>query len=263
LTPAHVEHGDAQIGRVLDYLHCSGLEKNTVIVLFSDNGAASESKTGSFRHAYQSDTPLEEMAEHLDELGGPTTQPLYQRPWAYAGGTPFRRYKLWPYFGGTRTPMMIDAPDRIHDPGAVRTQLVDVVDIAPTLLQMAGTQFHLTLDGVKQLPVAGHSFLPAISSGKAAGPRTVQYFEMRGNRAILDGHWRAVAMHRPGTAFASDRWQLFNVREDPSESTDLSAKYPEKLRAMQGLWQTEAERYGALPLLESPLEQSFSDAFID
>jgi arylsulfatase len=92
----YIEHGDAQIGKVLAYLKAAGIDKNTVVVLFSDNGAASESKTGSFHHAYLDQTSLVDMDAHLDELGGPTTQPLHQRPWAYAGATPFRRYKLWP-----------------------------------------------------------------------------------------------------------------------------------------------------------------------
>ena len=114
----YIEHGDAQVGRVLAYLHASGLDKNTVILLFSDNGAASETKGGSF-HAYKEDMTVEQMAAHLDELGGPQTQPHYPRPWAYAGGTPFRRYKLWPYFGGTRTPMIVDYPGHSDDSGSI------------------------------------------------------------------------------------------------------------------------------------------------
>ena len=258
----YIEHGDAQIGRVLAYLHASGLDKNTVILLFSDNGSASERKTGSFRKAYDSPS-LEDMAAHLDELGGPKTQPLYQRPWAYAGGTPFRRYKLWPYFGGTRTPMMMDVPNAIKDPGSLRPQLVDAVDVAPTLLQIAGTSFASTLNGIAQIPVAGQSFLSEIKSANAPAARSVQFFEMRGNRAILAGDWRAVAMHKLGTPFDKDRWQIFNIREDPSESTDLSKKHPEKLKELQDLWQKEAEKYGALPLVESPLEKGFDDAFLD
>lgn len=259
----YIEHGDAQVGRVLAYLHASGLDKNTIVVLFSDNGAASESKTGTFQHAYADTMTVEEMAQHLDELGGPGTQPLYQRPWAYAGGTPFRRYKLWPYFGGTRTPMIIDYPGHIKDQGSFRRQLVDVTDIAPTLLQIAGTSFSPTLDGVKQIPIAGKPFVPEITSASAPAVRTVQFFEMRANRALLAGDWRAIAMHQYGTPFEKDRWQLFNVNDDPSESTDLSKKNPAKLKELQDLWQKEAEKYGALPLIESQFSKGFLDAFLD
>ncbi|MBS1815770.1 MAG: arylsulfatase [Acidobacteria bacterium] len=259
----YIEHGDAQIGRVLAYLKASGLDKNTVIVLFSDNGAASETKAGAFRRAYGDKTTLAEMDAHLDELGGPTTQPLYQRPWAYAGGTPFRRYKLWPYFGGTRTAMMFDYPGHIKDPGAIRKQLVDVIDIAPTLLQIAGTHFSAKIDGIAQIPIAGKSFLPTVLSAKAPSTRTVQFFDMRGNRAIIDGDWRAVAMHKLGTSFDSDQWQLFNIKNDPSESTDMAKKYPKKLQELQTLWHSEAGKYGALPMVELHAESAFADAFLD
>jgi arylsulfatase A-like enzyme len=259
----YIEHGDAQIGKVLAYLKAQGLDKNTVIVLFSDNGAASESKTGTFRHAYMDPTTLAEMDAHLDELGSPTTQPLYQRPWAMAGGTPFRRYKLWPYFGGVRTPMIVDLPGTIKDPGSFRRQMVDVVDVAPTLLQLAGTEFHTVLDGQTQIPVAGKTFLPTIAHADAPSPRSTQFFELRGNRAILSGDWRAIAMHKPGTPFESDQWQLFNIKNDPTESTDLAQKYPEKVRSMQELWHKEAEQYGDLPLEESLFGRLYSDAFLD
>jgi arylsulfatase len=259
----YIEHGDAQIGKVLAYLKDSGLDKNTVIVLFSDNGSASESKTGTFHHAYMDPTTLDEMDKHLDELGGPTTQPLYQRPWAMAGGTPFRRYKLWPYFGGVRTPMMIDYPGKIKDAGAFRTEMVDVVDVAPTLLQIAGVSFQETIDGKAQLPVAGKSFLPTLSSSTMPSARSTQFFELRGNRAILSGQWRAIAMHKAGTSFDSDTWQLFDLKADPTESTDVAKKYPAKLEEMEKLWWEEAKKYGDLPLVESQFGKMYSDAFLD
>jgi arylsulfatase A-like enzyme len=260
----YIEHGDAQIGKVLAYLRSSGLDKNTVIVLFSDNGSASETKTGGFRTPYSDTTTLAQMDEHLDELGSVTTQPLYQRPWAYSGATPFRRYKLWPYFGGVRTPMMIDIPgSRIKDAGGTRNQVVDVIDVAPTLLQLAGTQFQSMVDGKAQVPVAGTSFLSTTTSAAAPATRNIQFFEMRGNRAILSGDWRAIAMHRFGTSFESDTWQLFNVKADPSESTDVAAKYPAKLKELKDLWQQQARKYGDLPLLDTPYSKGFADAFLD
>ena len=131
---AYLQYGDEQIGKVLDYLRDSSLDKNTLVVLFSDNGAASETKTGGFRRPYRDQTTLKEMDEHLDEMGGPTTQPLYPRPWAYSGGAPFRRYKLWPFLGGIRTPLIVEWSGRIGDAGAIRQQYVHVIDIAPTLL---------------------------------------------------------------------------------------------------------------------------------
>jgi arylsulfatase len=258
----YIEHGDVQLGRVLEYLRTAGLDKNTLIILFSDNGSASETKTGGFRRPYGDGMTLQEMDDHLSELGGPKTQPLYQRPWAYAGGTPFRRYKLWPQFGGTRTPMIVSFAGKIKDPGGLRNQMVDAVDIGPTILQLAGTSFQKTIDGVEQIPVAGRTFDATFTSASAP-TRSTQFFDLRNQRAILSGEWRAVAMHKFGTSFDADQWQLFNVKADPSESTDLSAKYPQKLKEMQDLWQKEAEKANDLPLRESPMSRGYADAFQD
>jgi arylsulfatase len=253
-------HGDEQIGRVLTYLRETGLDRNTLVVLISDNGAASEGiGNGGFRRPYFDTTPLSEMAAHLDELGSPSTVALYQRPWAMTGSAPFQRYKLYPYLGGVRTPMMISWPGKIGDAGAVRSQHVDAVDIAPTIADAVGLKFDDTVDGAKQIPVAGRSFLPALKSAKAPSPRNVQYFELRGNRAIALDNWRAVAMHKPGTSFDTDDWKLFDLSKDFSEAENLAARYPDQLAKMKTAWQREAEKYGVLPLTEmSPLMQSRS-----
>lgn len=124
-----------------------------------------------------------------------------------------------------------------------------MIDLAPTILDAAGTQFASVVDGVKQIPVAGKSFLPTLNS-ESAKTRDVQYFELRGQRAITQGDWRAVAMHRIGTDYADDQWQLFNTANDFSESTDLAAKHPEKLAELKALWQQEAEKYSNPPVVD-------------
>lgn len=253
-------HGDEQIGRVLAYLRETGLDKNTLVVLISDNGAASEGiGHGGFRRPYFDTTTLAEMSANLDELGSPSTVALYQRPWAMTGSAPFQRYKLYPYLGGVRTPLLVSWPGMIKDAGAVRSQHIDTIDIAPTIAEAVGLRFDDTVEGAKQIPVAGRSFLPAIKSGKAPSPRNVQYFELRGNRAIAVGNWRAVAMHKPGTSFDADDWKLYDLSKDFSESENLAARYPDQLAKMKVAWQQEAEKYDALPLVEmSPLMQSRS-----
>jgi arylsulfatase A-like enzyme len=260
----YLQYGDQQLGRVLAYMRETGIAKNTLIVLISDNGPASESKLGSFYSPYFDGTTLAQMDAQLNELGGPQTEPLYQRPWAMAGATPYRRYKLWPYLGGVRDALIVDWPSHIKDPGGIRDQYVHVTDIAPTILAAAGTHFDDTINGVKQIPIAGRSFLKTISDPTAPPPQTVQYFLLLGNRAITSGNWRAVAMHKPGTPFSQDHWQLFNLADDPTEIHDLAQSDPAKLKEMQKLWESEAEKYGALPLTESPFGRAggFSDAFL-
>lgn len=249
-----MQHADEQIGRLFSFLEQAQLDENTIVVLFSDNGAASEAgQTGAFDGLYRPNTltPAQQRAR-LAQLGTVETQAEYPRPWAMAGVTPFRRYKLWPYQGGVRTPLIISWPAKIKDGGAVRRQFVDVIDIAPTLLEAAGTKFATVVDGQPQLPVAGRSFGATFTNPKAPAARTTQYFELRGNRAITDGGWRAVAIHNCESSFDEDRWELFNTDVDYAESVDLAQRHPEVLARMQRLWAQEWERYGSGPMTQRP-----------
>ncbi|MBZ9650306.1 arylsulfatase [Sphingobium sp. 3R8] len=244
-----LEHCDRQIGRVLETLKARGLYENTLIILLSDNGAASEAgQTGEFDGLYRPNTlsPSEQRAR-IDELGTAKLQSEYPRPWAMVGTTPLRRYKLWPYSGGTRTPMILHWPGHVPDPGAIRRQFVDVVDIAPTILSAAGTGFDMKVAGVLQMPVAGRSILPSLRDPKAPG-RQLQYFELRGNRAITSGRWRAVAMHECGKPYEEDRWELYDLASDFSETTDLADRFPGKLLQLKAQWNSEWARFGTGPL---------------
>lgn len=261
-----ITHADDEIGRLVAHLKKTGQYDKTLFVLLSDNGAAPEAgQQGGFWKPYDPRTPIAEMAQNLDKLGGPETQSLYQRPWAMAGVTPFRRYKLWPYAGGIRTPLIISWPDGIKAKGSVRQQYVDAIDIGPTLLDVAGTHFSGTLNGVEQIPVAGRSIRASFSSPKEGG-RDVQFFSLRGNRAITSGKWKAVAIHKYDADFEGDRWELFDTSTDYSENHDLAARYPEKLEELKALWWAEARKYSDPPLAEPSKQiRSFSqytDAFL-
>lgn len=249
-----IDHADEQIGRVVQRLKDKGQYDNTIIMLISDNGAAAEAgQMGGFETMYrQTKLSFAEQRARIDDIGTVKLHSEYPQPWAWAGGTPFRRYKSWPYAGGVRTPMIVSWPSVIRDSGAVRTQFVDTIDLAPTLLDAAGTSFARTVDGDAQIPVAGRSIRKTFRD-EAAKTRSVQYFELRGQRAITSGNWRAVAMHKYGTDFAKDKWELFDISKDYSESTDLAARYPAKLEEMKALWWREARKYSTPPLGE-PLE---------
>lgn len=261
-----LEHADEQIGRLVEKLKDSGQYDNTIIVVISDNGAASEAgPNGGFETMYRpSKFSMAQQRARIDEIGSVSLRTEYPRAWAWAGGTPFRRYKAWPYAGGVRAPLIVSWPAVIRDGGAVRTQFVDAVDLAPTLLDTAGTQFANVVDGVTQIPVAGQSIRSTFRDPKAK-TRSVQYFELRGQRAITAGKWRAVAMHKYGTDFANDRWELFDTSSDYSESTDVSARYPAKLAEMKALWWREARRFSTPALAEPPeifaKRSRYDDAF--
>ncbi|MDO7835762.1 arylsulfatase [Sphingobium sp. HBC34] len=258
-----ITHTDAQIGRLIQHLKNTGRFDNTLVVLVSDNGAASEAgQKGAFDVMYKPNrlTP-DQMLARIDELGTDKTQSEYQRPWAWLGSTPFRRYKIWPQLGGVRTPMIVSWPRRVGNPGSVRPHYVDAVDIAPTLAAAAGTAFPAALAGRAEIPVAGRTFLPTIGNPSAPPPRTVQYFELRGNRAITQGKWRAIAVHPRDGDFDKDVWQLYDTQADPSENHDLAAVMPARLRAMQALWWREARRFSTPALAEAPKIYRYRERF--
>ncbi|MFR0675867.1 arylsulfatase [Enterobacterales bacterium AW_CKDN230030176-1A_HGKHYDSX7] len=245
-----ITHTDEQIGRLIDALKASGQYDNTLIVLISDNGVAAEGGPhGGFHRAYFDQTPVAQMDQELDQAGGPSTDMLYQRPWAYASCTPFRRYKLWPNLGGVRTPLIVTWPTVIRDPGAIRSQYVHAVDIAPMLAEAAGTHFATSIEGVAQISQAGQSFLKTLTS-PAAVTHDTQYFELKSQRAITHGRWRAVGMHRPGTDPAQDYWELYDIEHDFAEARDLARQQPHLLEQLKRLWWDQARRYSDTPMVE-------------
>ena len=246
-----LEHADEQIGRLIQYLKEKNLFDNTAIFLISDNGGAPEDGVnGSFYTPYDTKTTVHEMFEHLDELGTDKTEPGYQRPWAMASDTPFKFYKLWPYRGGVSTPLIVSWPKGIHNPG-IRRQFVDVIDITPTALEIVGVQAPVVFEGVSQIPLQGKSISSTFNNPAGPSPRDTQYFELWGSRGISHNGWTAIGMHRTGTPFDNDHWELYNQDADFSQSNDLASREPVKLREMVALWWSEAAKYGALPLLEA------------
>ncbi len=246
-----MDHTDEQIGRLVDLLKQRNLFENTVIFLMSDNGGAPEAgNKGGFLRPYGDPTTVKQMHARLDELGQPGTQPMYQRAWAAASVAPFQFYKLWPYRGGVQTPCIVSWPKGIRRPG-LRQQFVDVIDITPTALDLAGVQAPASFHGVCQLPMHGSSIRPTFDNPDSPAPRDTQYFELWGSRSIYHKGWKAIGIHRPDTSFDDDRWELYHVAEDFSESTNLAAQYPERLEELKKLWWAEASRNGALPLLEA------------
>jgi arylsulfatase A-like enzyme len=248
-----LEHTDEQIGRVVAWLKEHKLFENTAIFLLSDNGGAPEAGVkGGFARPYGDPMTVHQMHERLDDLGGTEkTQPLYQRPWAMASVSPFKFYKLWPYAGGVQTPLLISWPAGIQKPG-VRRQFVDVIDITPTVLDITQVPAPPIFDGVCQMPMHGKSIRATFDSPNSPDPRDTQYYELWGSRGIWHKGWKAVGIHTPGTDFDTDRWELYNVTSDFSESVDLARQNPAKLAEMKKLWWSEAARNGALPLLEAP-----------
>lgn len=247
-----LEHTDEQIGRLISHLKATNQFDNTAIFLMSDNGGAPEAGVkGGFVRPYGDRTPMREMHERIDEMGTPTTQPLYPRPWASVSSTPFPFYKLWPHAGGVQTPFVFSWPAGVKQTG-LRKQFVDVIDITPTVLDITGIEAPGVYAGVCQMPMQGKSIRATFENPNTAHPRDRQYYELWGSRGIWHNGWKAVGIHTPGGNFDDDRWALYHVESDFAETEDLAAKHPDKLAELKKLWWEEAERNGALPLLEAP-----------
>jgi arylsulfatase len=153
--------------------------------------------------------------------------------------------------------MIITWPAWIADVGSTRFQFHHVIDVVPTILDVIGIAEPTMVDGVTQKPIEGVSMAYTFDreNANAASTRTTQYFEMLGNRAIYHDGWIASCRHgrlpwvTSGTAdFADDRWELYNVGHDFSQSEDLAASHPETLRELQDLFLVEAGRHDVLPL---------------
>ncbi|MGW8369316.1 MAG: arylsulfatase [Gammaproteobacteria bacterium] len=252
-----IEHTDEQIGRLVDYLKDAGQYDNTVIFLVSDNGAAPEAGVmGGFERPYGAQMTVTEMLGRLEDLGTERSLALYQRPWARVGAVPFQKYKLWPYGGGVRDPLIVTWPNGIRDNGGLRTQFVELIDVMPTVLDIAGIEVPRRIDGVNQMDVHGKSIAQTFDDPAAPAARDTQFYSMRGNRGIYSAGWKAVAIHQNGTDFSEDQWELYHVARDFSESINVAEENPEKLEQLIALWWSEAEKYGALPLTEFSFRRS-------
>jgi arylsulfatase len=195
------------------------------------------------------------MLKYLDTWGDPSTYPHMAAGWAVAGDTPFTWTKqVASSFGGTRNGMIVHWPARIKAKGEVRTQFHHVIDVAPTVLEAANLPEPKSVNGTVQMPIEGVSMAYSFDDAKAAGRRTVQYFEMFGNRAIYADGWFASTIHRAPwepkvrAPLLEDKWELYDTRADFSLANDLAAQNPAKVKELQALFMKEAEKYRVLPI---------------
>ncbi|MYE80281.1 MAG: sulfatase-like hydrolase/transferase [Gammaproteobacteria bacterium] len=252
-------HADREFGRILELIDRLGERDNTLVVVTSDNGASAEGgMAGLHNEAVMFNgrrLSFEENAAFEDRWGGPETVNHFHAGWAAAGNTPFPYYKHHVDGGGTHVPLVLSWPDGI-DARGVRSQYHHIIDLAPTLLAASGVPLPDTVDGVTQQPFDGIDMAYTFATAGTPSRRTVQYYEIWGNRGIYRDGWKAATIHNqimpwqtpvPGDP-AADVWRLYHVAEDFSESRDVAAEHPDKLRELQDLWEAEAQRYGVFPL---------------
>jgi arylsulfatase len=183
--------------------------------------------------------------------------------WAVAFDAPFTWTKqVASDFGGTRNGMIIHYPEGISEKNGIRTQFSHAIDIAPTVLEVAGLPEPKVVNGVPQIPIEGVSLVYTFEDADAAERHTIQYFEMFGNRAIYNNGWFARTIHRfpwvtnKLTPLEDDVWELYNVEEDFSLTNNLADQYPEKLKEMVSLFMWQAEKYHVLPIDDRTIERT-------
>lgn len=255
------EHTDAQIGRLVNFLEQKDKMRDTVFVVLSDNGASGEGgefgSVNEYRYFLGLPDTLEENLADMDKLGGPWTHNHYPSAWAQAGNTPLKFYKKYTFGGGVRAPLIVHWPAAVPEAG-LRPQFHHAIDLAPTMLELAGVSAPAVYRGTEQLPLHGKSVAYTFNDGSAPSTRLTQYFEMGGQRGIYHDGWKAVTNHRSGDDYDADQWELYDLRADYSECVDRAASEPERLQAMVALWWKEAEAYQVLPLDDRAQARAFA-----
>jgi arylsulfatase len=267
----YTEHADTQAGRLIDELERLGLRDNTLIFyVWGDNGSSSEGLRGTISELLAQNAIPSEIKDHiralnelggLDVLGSNKTDNMYHAGWAWAGSTPFQGTKLnASHFGGTRTPMAISWPKSIKPDKTPRSQFHHVNDVVPTIYEVLGIPAPKTVDGVTQQPMDGISMRYTFADAKLPGRKGPQYFEIMGDRGIYaDGWFASVWGPRipwvPGLPAGIDKWnpdqdtwQLYDLRNDFAQATDVAAAQPAKLAEMKKLFDSQAKANFVYPV---------------
>lgn len=262
------EQTDYEVGRLIESVREMGILDNTVIFFIAgDNGASAEGQmNGMFSEmTYFNGIPetVPDMLRHYEEWGSASTYPHFSAGWAVAMNSPFSYTKqVAGDFGGTRNGMIIHWPAGIKAKGEIRSQFGHVIDIAPTVFELAKVPAPKVVNGITQDPIEGKSLAYTFAQPKAPETHRVQYFEIFGNRGIYQDGWFARTIHRPAWSqkpsqtLQNDTWELFNTMQDYSLSKDLSASEPARLTAMKALFMQEAEKYHVLPLDDRLMERT-------
>jgi arylsulfatase len=212
------------------------------------------------------ETP-EYLAARIDQFGTPEANNHYAVGWAHAMDTPYQWTKqVASHWGGIRNGTIVHWPAGIKAKKQVRSQFHHVIDVAPTVLEVAGIPEPLFVNGIQQKPYEGVSMAYAFDDAGAAERRETQYFEMFCNRGIYHQGWTAVTRHSTPwvmtpnlPAFDDDVWELYDTNTDWTQAHNLAMENPQKLRELQRLFLIEAVKYNVLPLDDRRVERFNSD----
>jgi arylsulfatase len=276
-----LEHTDVQYGKVVDEIARQGLLDNTLILyILSDNGPSAEGMNGTISELLAQNAMPSTIDQQMDvlnkeyggmeALGGPKLEVMYHHGWAYSGSAPFQGTKLVAaQLGGTRTPLVISWPKKIKHDGNVRSQFHHVNDIAATLYDILDITPPKVMNGVEQQPLDGTSMVYTFNQPEAETTKTTQYFEILGSRGVYHEGWFA-GTFGPRAPWSTDmtgvfnwepekeEWELYNLNQDYSQSTNLASKNPEKLAELQTVFAQEAKENYVYPIGASMYTVFFS-----
>ena len=232
---AMVDRMDRDIGRVLDQVRAMGAFENTIIIFLSDNGASAEMMVRGDGH----DPKLPPGSAGTFLSLGPG--------WSSLANTPFRRHKTWVHEGGVSTPLIVHWPKGISARGELRHTPGHLVDVVPTMMELAsGKPF--PLDRGNDAPrYPGRSLVPAFAKDTTVARDSI-WFLHEGNRALRVGDWKIVA------AGVDAPWELYNLAQDRSESRNLAAENPAKLKELTERWGRESAEYQKWAEKDAPPE---------
>ncbi len=263
-----LEQADHEAGWLIASLEDLGVLDDTLVyVIIGDNGASAE---GTLKGCFNEMTTLngmpgiettEFMTSKIDDFGTPHAYNHYAVGWAHALCAPYQWTKqVASHWGGTRNGTIVHWPRGIEARGEIRSQFHHVIDVAKTILEVAGLPEPTIVNSIAQAPFEGFSMAPTFNDPKAPEIHSSQYFEMFGNRGLYQQGWTACTKHRtpwkadqPGP-FDDDTWELYGP-DDWTQSENIAAKDPKKLAEMQRLWLIEATKYNVLPLDDRGFER--------
>ncbi len=234
---AMVDRMDREIGRILDQLRAMKALDDTLIFFLSDNGASAEIMVRGDGH------------DPHAECGTGATFLCIGPGWSTMCNTPFRRHKTWVHEGGISTPLIVHWPRGIAARGELRRTSGHVIDLVPTLLEVAGGKRPEKWDGQPVPPPPGKSLVPLFARDGTVEHDTIWWLH-EGNRALRAGNWKIVA------AGKDSPWELYDLSTDRSESKDLAKEKPEKVRELAAIWTRQFEEYRALAARDLPAARS-------
>ncbi len=268
-----LEHTDHHVGRLVEALDGLGVLDDTLIyVIIGDNGASAEGTVnGTFNELLSLNgasalETTEFMASRIGEFGTPKAYNHYAVGWAHAMDTPYQWTKqVASHWGGTRNGTIVHWPAGITAQGETRHQFHHVIDVAPTVLDVAGLPEPTIVHGVQQLPYEGVSMAYSFGDAEAEDRHQVQYFEMFVNRGIYHHGWTAVTRHSTPWVFSAtlpayddDVWELYSP-DDWTQARNIAAENPDKLHDLQRKFMLEASKYNVFPLDDRRVERFNSD----